>query len=244
VDGWGISTYGDSIADVYDQLYENLFDKEAQVEMLAELARGGRALELAIGTGRVAIPLKEKGVELHGIDASAEMVERLRAKPGGKDIPVTYGDFAEVEVDGEFKLIFLVFNTLFALTTQEDQIRCFRNVREHLTDDGTFAVSCFVPDLTRYNRDQNTYVTDVGIDNFHVDFSRHDPVNQTVSVAHLMVRDEKFKIFPVFLRYAWPAEIDLMARLAGLELKARYGDWDGSAFTSKSEQHVSLYGKP
>jgi SAM-dependent methyltransferase len=244
MEGWGISTYGDSIAEIYDELYEDLFaDKVAQVELLAELARGGRALELAIGTGRIALPLAAKGVEVHGIDSSAEMVERLRAKPGGTDIPVSFGDFADVEVDGEFKLIYLIFNTLFALTTQEDQIRCFENVAKHLTDDGAFALSAFIPDMSRYERHQNVNVTDVGIDKVHVDFARHDPVNQTVSTTHLLIREGQVKMFPVFLRYAWPSEIDLMAKLAGLELKARYGDWDRSAFTSESKQHVSLYGK-
>jgi SAM-dependent methyltransferase len=243
MEGWGISTYGDSIADIYDELYEDLFDKQAQVELLAELAAGGRALELAIGTGRVALPLVQKGVEVHGIDASAEMVERLRSKPGGADIPVSFGDFADVDVDGDFNLVYLIFNTLFALTTQEDQIRCFKNVAKHLTDGGTFALSAFVPDMARFERHQNVNVNNVGIDNVQVDFGRHDPVGQTVSTQHLFIREGRVRMFPVFIRYAWPTEIDLMARLGGLELKARYGDWDRSPFTSESKEHVSLYGK-
>jgi SAM-dependent methyltransferase len=244
MEGWGISTYGDAIADIYDDLYEDLFlDKDAQVEFLAELARGGRTLELAIGTGRVALPLAAKGVEVHGIDASAGMVERLKAKPGGTDIKISYGDMADVDVDGEFGLVFVVFNSFFALTSQEDQVRCFANVARHLTDEGVFVLSAFVPDVSRYRNHQDSYVHEVGLGRTHVVFSRHDPVAQTVTSNQMIIGTDGIKQFPVFLRYAWPSELDLMARLAGLELKDRFADWSRKPFDSSSQHHVSLYGK-
>ncbi len=240
---WQGADYGDRIAGVYDELYEDTFDKVAAVDFLAEKAGTGRVLELAIGTGRIALPLKAKGAAVSGIDISEAMVARLRAKPGGADIPVTIGNFAEVAVPDRFELIYLVFNTLFALTSQDEQIDCFRNVGQRLSDNGVFVVEAFVPDLTRFKRHQNTEVTDVQANRVMLDVSRHDPVQQTIASQHLIVTEEGTKMYPVFLRYIWPSEMDLMAKLGGLELRERYASWRREPFTSASSVHVSVYGR-
>lgn len=243
MEGYGDATYGDRIASIYDDLYQGLFDVEAQVAFLANLAAGGRVLELAIGTGRVAVPLRATGLEVLGIDASAAMVERLRAHAGEDDIPVVMGNFADVDVDGDFDLIYVVFNTLFALTTQEEQVRCFRNVARHLTDDGVFVVEAFVPDLTRFRRHQNLEVDRIELDSARLSVERHDPVRQRVDVQHVVIEDGKVDLYPVSLRYAYPSELDLMARLADLRLYERYGGWQKEPFTSDSTFHVSVYEK-
>ena len=235
-------TYGDRIAGIYDELYGTLFDVDATVALLAELAGDGSALELAIGTGRIALPLKERGVDVRGIDASEAMVAELRAKPGGRDIDVVMGDFADVGVDGRFKLVFVVFNTLFALTTQDEQVRCFTNVTDHLTEDGVFVVEAFVPDATRYTRHQTVGVDDVGAEEVRLEASRHDPVNQRVDSQHIVLRQGKtVEMYPVSIRYSYPTEVDLMARLAGLRLRDRWGGWHKEPFTSESKFHVSVY---
>jgi len=239
---YGPETYGDRIAELYDSLYERELDTDAAVDGLARLAGSGPVLELAIGTGRLAIPLAQRGIDIRGIDASEEMVARLRAKPGGEDIPVTMGDFADVGVEGSFSLVFVVFNTLFALLTQEDQLRCFRNVAAHLADGGRFVVEAFVPDLPRFERGQRVGVSAVSIDRVDLEVSRHDAVNQRVDSQHVFGSREGTRLSPVSLRYAFPSELDLMARLAGLELQERCGGWSGEPFTNASRDHVSIYG--
>jgi len=235
-------TYGDRIAGVYDELYGELFDDDGAVARLVELAGDGRALELAIGTGRIALPLKERGVEVTGIDISEAMVAKLRAKPGGTDIPIVIGDIAEIDVDGHFGLVFVVFNTLFALTTQEDQVRCFANVARHLTDGGVFVVEAFVPDSTRFTRHQTVRVDSLGTDRVHLEASRHNPVTQTVNSQHIVLTEGKpVEMYPVSIRYSYPSEMDLMARLAGLRLRDRWGGWNGEPFVSESKFHVSVY---
>jgi len=235
-------TYGDRIAGVYDELYGELFDDDDTVARLAELVGDGRALELAIGTGRIALPLKERGVEVTGIDISEAMVAKLREKPGGTDIPILIGDIGDVDVEGHFGLVFVVFNTLFALTTQEDQVRCLANVERHLTDGGVFVVEAFVPDSTRFTRHQTVGVDSLGMDQVHLEASRHDPVTQTVESQHIVLKEgEPVKMFPVTIRYSYPSEMDLMARLAGLRLRSRWGGWHGEAFSSESKFHVSVY---
>lgn len=240
---YGPETYGDRIAPVYDSLYlgEGGLDTDAAVEALARLAGPGPVLELAIGTGRVAVPLARRGIDVSGIDASEEMVARMRAKPGGADIPVTMGDFADVGVEGPFSLVYLVFNTLFALLTQDDQVRCFKNVAARLADGGRFVVEAFVPDLGRYDRGQRISATTVDTNRLAIDASRHDAVNQRVDSQHVFVTAEGNQLFPVSLRYAFPSELDLMAQLAGLELVERWGGWNGEPFTGASTDHVSVY---
>jgi SAM-dependent methyltransferase len=234
------ATYGAEWASVYDEFHGDL-DPAATVAAIAELAADRPVLELAIGTGRIALPLKERGVEIHGVDISDEMVARLREKPGGADIPVTMGDFSEVDYGGTFALIFLAFNTIFGLESQEAQVRLFENVARHLTEDGIFVVEAFVPDLTRYDRDQSVSVLKVERDSVQLDFARHDPVAQRIDVQIATVAEGATTLRPIRLRYAYPTELDLMARLAGLRLRERWGGWGREAFGPRSSTHVSIY---
>ena len=237
---YGPSTYGDHIADAYDAWFHPPSDPAAAIDFLAELVGSGPALELAIGTGRIALPLATRGVEIQGIDASAAMVAKLREKPGGTDILVTMGDFADVPVEGRFQLVFVVFNTLFALLTQDDQRRCLRNVADHLTDDGVFVVEAFVPDIARFDRGQRVDARRVEVGRAILEVSRHDAGNQRVSSQLVVLEETGLRIFPVELRYVWPSELDLMAELAGLRLRERWGDWNRERFTGDGK-HVSVY---
>ncbi len=235
------STYGDRIAGAYDELYDALFDKDATVSFLAEQAHGGPALELGIGTGRIALPLAAEGIRIEGIDSSQAMVSRLRAKEGGGDIPVTIDDFARFELGRRFRLIFVVFNTFFALLTQADQIQCFQRVEEHLRDDGIFVLEAFVPDLSRFDRHQRVQATRVSVNEVELGVDRHDPVGQRVESQHVVVGESGIRMYPVQIRYAWPSELDLMARLASLTLAERWAGWHKERFTSDSTAHVSVY---
>jgi SAM-dependent methyltransferase len=241
---YGPETYGDRIADVYDAFpYQSELDTEGAIEALVELAGAGPVLELAIGTGRLALPLAERDLEVHGIDASEAMVAKLREKPGGDRIPVTMGDFADVAVEGSFSLILIAFNTLFALLTQEDQVRCFANAAARLADGGVFVVEAFFPDLGRFDRGQRAHVNTVDVDRVMIDASRHNPVEQRVDSQHVVITEDGTQLYPVSLRYAFPSELDLMARLAGLELANRWGGWRREPFTANSPRHVSVYAR-
>jgi SAM-dependent methyltransferase len=242
MEGYGPETYGDRIADVYESLYPNL-DTEGAAGTLAELAKGGPVLELAIGTGRLALPLAERGLEVHGIDASEAMVAKLRAKPGGEGIPVAMGDFADVAVDGRYRLIFVAFNTFFALLTQADQVRCFANVAARLADGGVFVLEAFFPDLARFDRGQRTQATLVEVGRVMLDVSKHDPVEQRIDSQHVVITEEGTRLYPIGVRYAFPSELDLMARLAGLRLRDRWGGWQREPFTADSPRHVSVYSR-
>jgi SAM-dependent methyltransferase len=216
--GYSEEMYGERIAGIYDQWYA-LFE-EAAVITLSQLAGTGRALELGIGTGRLALPLRAKGLAIEGIDASPAMVAKLQEKPGGADIPVTLGNFADVAVTGRFSLIFVAFNTFFALLTQEEQVRCFQNVAAHLAEGRVFVIEAFVPDLARYQSGRQTLRTiRVADDELHLDATQLDPVNQRLASQHIVLSEQGTRLYPVRLRYAWPAELDLMARLAGLRLR-------------------------
>jgi SAM-dependent methyltransferase len=227
-------------ASVYDDRHGGL-DPEPAVDFLAELADGGRVLELAIGTGRIALPLARRGVVVEGVDASAAMLERLRAKPGGDSIPVAVGDMAEVGVSGRFRLVYLVANTLFCLLSQIRQAECFQNVARVLDPDGMFVIECFVPDLTRFDRGQRVQTLAVTEDSAIVELSRHDAVQQRVTTQVVTLDGDGVHFRPVAIRYSWPGELDLMARQAGLRLADRYGGWDRRTFDSSSGQHVSVY---
>jgi SAM-dependent methyltransferase len=235
-------TYNQRCADVYDRWF-GYFD-EAAVGVLEELAGGGRVLELGIGTGTVALPLAARGVEVHGIDASPEMVAALRAKPGGESLPVKLGDMVDVDVEGEFSLVYVVYNTLFALQTQEEQVRCFRHVAARLAPGGAFVVEAFVPDLAQLSAGQGVRLLHMTDDRVGIRVFQHDPVGQKLKSRHVVFNGGGARVFPVEVRYAWPAELDLMARLAGLRLRARWGDWRRGEFDAKSEKHVSVYERP
>jgi SAM-dependent methyltransferase len=236
------STYGDRIAHLYDDLGQFTPEQtQAEADALALLAKSGPVLELGIGTGRVALPLREKGLEIHGIDASSKMIEELRRKPGGDQVPVVIGNFSDVPVESKFSLIFVTFNTFFALTTQEAQVRCFANVAAHLLPRGLFVIEAFVPDLSRFVRNQSVVVSRVGLDEVRFDVSQHDPLHQRVIAQHVVITQGNTRLFPVQIRYAWPSELDLMAQLAGLRLKERWSNWQRSPFTSSSTAHVSIY---
>ncbi len=235
------STYGDSIAGVYDHLFHDV-DPDL-IPTLAELARGGRALEFGIGTGRIALPLQAAGVKVHGIDTSPAMVAQLRAKPGGETIPVTMGSFADVDVAGEFELIFAVFTTFFALPTQIEQVRCFANVARHLAPEGVFVIEAFVPDVARYSAGrQSVRLVSMDAQSVRLNAAQLDPVNQRIIAQQIHLGPQGIQMYPAELRYAWPAELDLMAQLAGLQLLYRWGSWNRGPFTADSTRHISVYG--
>lgn len=232
-------TYGERVAGVYDDWYIE-FDQHA-VDRLAELAGEGRALELGIGTGRIALPLAAKGVEVHGIDAAASMVTQLRSKPGGAMIPVTMGNFAEVPVDEKFALVYIVFNTFFALSSQDEQVQCFRNVAAHLEPGGCFLIEAFVPDLNRFTGGQVNWATKVTADEVQLDVGQHDASTQRVVSQKVVLTEGNVRLYPVQIRYCWPSELDLMAQLAGLRLRERWSNWKREPFTSESGHHISIY---
>jgi len=235
-------SFGEDAAAIYDNAGRG--DEVATVAFLEQLARGGPALELAIGTGRIALPLAARGVHVDGIDISPAMVARLRAKPGGDQISVTMGDFADVPVQGTYRLIFVVFNTLFNLLTQDDQVRCFENVAAHLTDDGSFVVEAQVPTfLTRLRNDQYVDAEGIGVDEVRLDVGRYDPVTQILDESHVHLSREGVRLYPIVTRYAWPSELNLMARIAGLRLRDRWAGWNREPFNSTSSRHVSVYGR-
>ena len=212
------------------------------VDFLAELAAGGAALELGIGTGRIALPLAQRGVRVHGIDLSAAMVARLQAKPGAEDIGVAIGDFATTTVDGTFTVAYLVFNTIMNLTTQDEQVACFQNVAAHLEPGGCFVIEVGVPDLQRLPPGETVRPFHVGTT--RLGFDEYDVVSQGLISHHYSVTDGKLEVNAVPFRYAWPAELDLMARLAGMTLRERWSGWKHEPFTSESTKHVSVWEKP
>ena len=244
-----IMSFGEDHAEAYDDLQRfsktpSRSEQAAAVAFLEELAGGGPALELAIGTGWIALPLAARGISVDGIDLSPSMVARLRAKPGGEQIPVTIGDFADVPVPGNYRWIFVVANSLFNLLTQEDQVRCFENVAAHLTDDGSFLIEAFRPDFLYRLRDhQYVDAEAVEVDEVRLDVARHDPVKQLLDESHVSLSREGVRLNPIVTRYAWPSELDLMARIAGLRLKERWGGWDRSPLTSTTRNVVSVYGR-
>lgn len=237
--GWDARTYGKNWSKIYDTLPWP--EPQETVEFLSEWTAGGPVLELAIGTGRVAIPLTERGVEVHGIDSSEEMIEVLRQKEGGKDIKVELGDISGFTVSQSYSMTFLILNTIYALQSQEEQISCFASAAAALQPGGHFIVEAFMPDPTRFRRNSWTQVHDIGLGHMVMEADKHDPSTQQIWEQHLHFRDGGVELFPAFLRYIWPSEMDLMARLAGLTLVHRYGGWNKDQFTARSGNHVSVY---
>jgi SAM-dependent methyltransferase len=219
-------------------------DESEAVAFLEQVARGGPALELGIGAGRIALPLAARGIRVDGVDISPAMVDQMRAKPGGDRISVTIGDLADVPVAGSYRLIFVVYNTLFNVLTQEDQVRCFENVAAHLADDGSFVVEAFSPGfLYRLRDDQYVNAEEIEVDRVTLDVLRHDPVGQRIDENHVTLSREGARFFPVAQRYAWPGELDLMARVAGLRLKERWAGWNREPVAATSDNLVSVYGR-
>ncbi len=244
MDGYDAATYGDRIAEVYDELYPSGPAVEDAAALLAELADGGRVLELGVGTGRLALPLAARGVDVEGVDASASMVAKLEAKPSGDRIRVRVADFGRDRLGENLALVFVAFNTFFGLAEQSLQVDCFANVASALAPGGRFVMEAFVPDLGRFDRGQRTDTTAIAVQQVTINSAIHDPVTQRVESMHTIVRPDGIAMYPVVIRYAWPAELDLMARLAGLELEHRWGGWDRQSFTAASGQHVSVWHKP
>jgi SAM-dependent methyltransferase len=237
-----VMSFGQEKADIYDDNERG--DEVEAVAFLERLAGDGPVLELAIGTGRIALSLAARGVRVDGIDISPAMVARLRAKPGGDQISVTMGDFANVAVPGTYRLIYVVFNTLFNLLTQDEQVRCFENVAAHLAADGSFVVEGAVPaDVYRLRNNQYVDAEAIGVDSVRLDVARHDPVKQLLEETHVILSSTGIHLNPIVTRYAWPAELDLMARIAGLRLKERWAGWNREPFTSTSSNCVSVYGR-
>jgi SAM-dependent methyltransferase len=236
--------FDERVAPTYDADSPDMFAPEVldpAVELLAGLAADGAALELAIGTGRVALPLSRRGVEVHGIDISTQMVAELRAKPGGDTIPVTIGDMATTTLDRRFELAYVVFNTITNLTTQDEQVQCFRNAARHLEPGGRFLVEVLLPELRRLPPGDSYrafLVTPT-----HIGFDEYDLVANICRSNHWFVRDGELQVFVSTHRYVWPAEMDLMARMAGLELEDRWGGWNREPYTAESTNTVSVWRK-
>jgi SAM-dependent methyltransferase len=237
--------FGERIAERYDETAAGMFDSavvEPVVDLLADLAFDGTALELGIGTGRIALPLAQRGIRVHGIDLSEAMVARLRAKPGAEQIEMTIGDFATATVPGRFSVAYLVFNTIMNLTTQDDQVACFSNVAAHLAPGGCFVIEVSVPDLQRLPPGEK--VRPFTVSDTRLGFDEYDIASQGLISHHYWVVDGKLEVFTPPFRYVWPAELDLMARLAGMSLRDRWAGWKREPFTSESTSHVSVWQKP
>jgi SAM-dependent methyltransferase len=236
--------FGEQVAAQYDELSADMFEPavvDPAVDFLADLAGQGAALELGIGTGRIAVPLARRGIRVHGIDLSEAMVARLRAKPGAEQIAVTIGDFATTSVEGRFSVAYLVFNTIGNLTTQDEQVACFQNAAAHLGPGGCFVIEVGVPQLQRLPLGET--VRTFALTPTHLGFDEYDVVSQGLISHHYLIEDGKLDASSLPLRYVWPAELDLMARLAGMTLRERWGGWKREPFTSDSTKHVSVWEK-
>ena len=236
--------FDERVAARYDDPSAELFQPAAidpVVDVLAGLAGNGRALELGIGTGRIALPLAARGVPVHGIELSRAMAAQLRAKPGGDAIDVTIGDFATTTVDGTFTVAYLVFNTIMNLTTQAAQVACFANVATHLEPGGTFVVEVGVPDLRRLPPGETIRAFELSATHFGID--EYDVANQGLVSHHVELVDSRLERLSIPFRYVWPAELDLMAQLAGMRLRDRWSGWKGEPFTGESRSHVSVWEK-
>jgi hypothetical protein len=244
VEGYSSSTYGDRAADVYDEHIASVAggaETLSAVEFLSSIAGSGPVLELGIGDGRLAIPLADRGLEVHGIDASPAMVARLKAKPGASGIRVVVDDFREVPIDGTYDLVFAAFNTFFGLVTQEAQVRCFHAVADRLTPSGAFVIEAFAPDPSRYDRGQRVQVTSIELNRVQIAVSLHEPKEQRVTSQHVILTPNGLRLIPVVMRYAWPSELDFMAQTVGLRLRDRWASWYRDPFVPSSVKHISVY---
>jgi SAM-dependent methyltransferase len=234
--------FGERVAARYDDPADEMFlprTVDPVVDFLVDLAGDGAALELGVGTGRIALPLAQRGVRVHGIDLSEAMVARLRAKPGAEQIGVTIGDFATTTVEGTFSLAYLVFNTINNLTTQDEQVACFQNVAAHLEPGGCFVIEVGVPALKRLPPGET--IRAFTVSPTRLGFDEYDVVSQGLISQHYSMVDGKLDVLSIPFRYVWPSELDLMARLAGMTLRNRFGGWQREPFTSDSTTHVSVW---
>jgi SAM-dependent methyltransferase len=237
--------FDESVAATYDEDSAEMFDPavlEPAVDFLANLAGNGSALEFAIGTGRIAVPLAERGVPVHGIDMSNAMIAKLREKPGAQDVEVTIGDFATTRVDGSFSLVYLVFNTIGNLTTQEAQVACFRNAAAHLDPGGCFVIEVGVPELRRLPPGETGHAFHIGEDRWGID--EYEVATQGLTSHHFWIEEGRAEHFAMPFRYVWPSELDLMAQLAGMTLRERWAGWTREPFSDESRSHVSVWEKP
>jgi len=232
---------GDRYAEVYDAWYEGRLDTAAAVTFLRDLCPVGRALELGVGTGRLAVPLAVDGPAVTGVDTSPVMLERLAEKMGDARVTGVLGDMSELELRGPFDLVYVTFSSLFLLTSQQAQVRCFARVASLLTPEGSFVVEAFVPDATRYRRHQDVSVEDLTASSARFELAQHDPTSQTITAVRVVLDASGTRLFPYRLRYVTPAELDLMAQLAGLRLRERFGGFDRCPFAGSSSMHVSVY---
>ncbi|MBO0826616.1 MAG: class I SAM-dependent methyltransferase [Streptosporangiales bacterium] len=233
------TSFGPDVAGSYDDAARG--DEAECVAFLAELAGGCAALEFAVGTGRIALPLAEQGVRVDGIELSPDMVDQLRAKPGGAGLRVALGDMSTASMTPRgYGVVYLVFNTIFNLLTQDDQVRCFENAARHLADDGAFVVEAAVPHAW-VSRPSHVHAEHVGTDRVLLDVARYDPVSQHFERNHVELSNAGVRMEPIVLRLAGPSELDLMARIAGLRLADRWGGWRREPFTAASGKHVSVY---
>jgi SAM-dependent methyltransferase len=241
--GFDPGEYGRHIGAVYDELAASAFhvDTEAAVALLAELAAGGAVLEFGIGTGRLAIPLVQLGLRVHGIEGSSEMVEQLRRKPDGASLPVTIGNFADTRVKGRFDLVVLAANTVYALPSQDAQVQTFRNAAAHLAAGGRFVIEAWVPDVGDFRAGRALRIVSIVDRRVVLEAAELDPVEQHMRTTKLFCGPDGLQAFPANHRYAWPAELDLMARLAGLRREQRWEDWRRTPFTAGSRNHVTVY---
>jgi SAM-dependent methyltransferase len=236
--------FGEHVARRFDERNAHQADPAVvgpMVAILADLAGDGAALELGIGTGRIALPLARRGVRVHGIDLSEAMVARLRAKPGAEQVGVTIGDFATTTVEGRFSVAYLVANTIMNLTTQDEQVACFRNVAAHLEPRGCFVIEVLVPRLQRLPPGER--FQPFAVDPTHLGFDEYDVVRQGLVSHHYWIEDGKVDVDSPPFRYVWPSELDLMAQLAGMRLRERWGGWEREPFTADSPKHVSVWEK-
>jgi SAM-dependent methyltransferase len=236
--------FGERVAERFDDRYADLADPavvDPIVDFIADLAGGGSALEFGIGTGRIALPLAERGVRVHGIDLSEAMVARLLAKPGAEEVGVTIGDFATTTIEARFSVAYLVANTIMNLTTQDEQVACFRNAAAHLEPHGRFVIEVLVPGLQRLPPGETFQPFAVGPT--HLGFDEYDVARQGLVSHHYWIDDGKVEVISPPFRYVWPSELDLMARLAGMTLRERWGGWKREPFTGDSTKHVSVWEK-
>ena len=240
------------IDDYFDEKVASTYDSDVDafrpeavdpvVDFLAELADGRSALEFGIGTGRIALPLAMKGIEVHGIDLSKAMLAKLTEKTGGDSIVLTQCDFATTSCKRTFSLVYLIFNTIMNLTTQDKQVKCFQNAASHLNAGGCFVIEVIVPALGLIPHGETNHVFDLGDEHWGID--TYDFVSQSIVSHHMKVRNQKAELSSIPFRYVWPSELDLMARIANLKLKARWGGWKKEPFTNTSRYHVSVWEKP